>query len=43
MKNKIIKYENEEKKKLLKRNYLIKNFLVIKNLKINLKCFIIIK
>ena len=42
MKNKIIKYENEEKKKLLKRNYLIKNFLVIKNLKINLKCFIII-
>ena len=42
MKNKIIKYENEEKKKLLKRNYFIKNFLVIKNLKINLKCFIII-
>ena len=42
MKNKILKYENAEKKKSLKRNYLIKNFLVIKNLKINLKCFIII-
>jgi len=42
MKNKIIKYGNEEKKKLLKRNYLSKNCSVINCLKINLICFIII-
>ena len=35
MKNKLIKYGNEENKKLLKRNYFSKNFLVIKYLKIN--------